>query len=248
MDQMLRRILTLGVGGALLLTIITGCTLRGAESAPLTPAGPGTGGETVGGETGVPDLATPTESSLPPIPSPTPDTGPIDVFGTQTALAPVGGETSEPGGFVGTPATGETPATPATPTPGVTTPQVATPSPTVAQATVAAEDCPETHTVQKGENLFRIALKYGITVKELAEANGITNPDKIQAGTVLKIPGCKQGEGDEEQTYVVQKGDTLYSIALKFGVKWQELAAYNDITNPDLIYVGQELKIPPKTQ
>jgi LysM repeat protein len=46
----------------------------------------------------------------------------------------------------------------------------------------------QTHTVQAGENLFRIALRYGVTVETLASANGITDPTRIYAGQVLVIP------------------------------------------------------------
>jgi len=47
-----------------------------------------------------------------------------------------------------------------------------------------------------------------------------------------------------ETTYVVQPGDRLYRIALRFGVDYRQLAAYNNIVNPDRIYPGQVLRIP----
>jgi LysM repeat protein len=57
----------------------------------------------------------------------------------------------------------------------------------VAAPTAAQTD--QTHTVQAGENLFRIALRYGLTVEYLASANGITDPARIYVGQVLVIPG-----------------------------------------------------------
>src|SRR5450432_2648000 len=54
---------------------------------------------------------------------------------------------------------------------------------------VLAQDAPGTHTVQPGENLFRIALRYGTTVEALAAANNITDPTHVYVGEVLIIPG-----------------------------------------------------------
>lgn len=50
----------------------------------------------------------------------------------------------------------------------------------------------------------------------------------------------------QPQIYVVQKGDTVYKIAQKFGLDWRELAGYNHLGNPDLIYPGERLFIPPR--
>jgi len=53
-------------------------------------------------------------------------------------------------------------------------------------------------------------------------------------------------ERPQPQIYVVQKGDTVYKIAQKFGLDWRELAGYNRLGNPDLIYPGERLFIPPR--
>ncbi len=231
--------------GLLLIVLATGCTLAGADAAPLTPVG-GTGASQ--------PTATPTVEILPTqtletLPVPT-DSGPIDVFGTQTAVAltPGGDTTTEPGGAVTPP--GETPTQAITPVPQVST------TPTVPGTT-----CPPTHTVQQGETLYRIALKYGLTYQELAAANGITNPDRIMAGMVLTIPGCGGTTGggttsvdlmpgdtiadNGDIIHIVQQGENLYRIALHYGVNWQVLAAYNKISG-ETIYVGQEIRIPTK--
>jgi LysM repeat protein len=57
-------------------------------------------------------------------------------------------------------------------------------------------------------------------------------------------PTQPSGSG-EEQIHVVQPGENLFRISLSYGLPYQEVMAYNGITNPNLIYVGQELKIPP---
>jgi LysM repeat protein len=105
-----------------------------------------------------------------------------------------------------------------------------------------------THVVQRGENLFRIALRYGTTVQAIASANGIANPAQIYVGQRLVIlssgvqPTPQPGD---ETTYVVQRGDNLYRIALRYGLNYLYLAQYNGIANPSRIYAGQVLRIPP---
>jgi LysM repeat protein len=108
-----------------------------------------------------------------------------------------------------------------------------------------------THVVQPGENLFRIALSYGTTWPVLAAYNGIANPNLIFVGQVLKIPAG--GTAPQPQptaqpqpqpsTYVVVAGDTLSRIAVRYGTTVAALAQANNIANPNLIYVGQVLKI-----
>ncbi|UCG23606.1 MAG: LysM peptidoglycan-binding domain-containing protein [Chloroflexota bacterium] len=112
---------------------------------------------------------------------------------------------------------------------------------------------PATHTVAPGENLYRIGLKYGMSWVTLAAYNNLPNPNYIRVGQVLYIPGGGQPtpappiappDTPSYVDYVVQPGDTLYSIGQKFGVSWVEIAEANGIVNPNLIYAGQVLKIP----
>jgi len=53
-------------------------------------------------------------------------------------------------------------------------------------------------------------------------------------------------EKPQPKVYVVKKGDTVYNIAKKYGMDWRELAGYNHLGNPDLIYPGERLFIPPQ--
>jgi len=108
---------------------------------------------------------------------------------------------------------------------------------------------PITHTVQPGENLFRIALRYGTTVDAIVAANGLRNARVIYAGQRLVIP---RGSGSSAtaghpttsgSTYVVRPGDTLSQIAQRFGTTTAALAQLNGITNPSIIYVGQVLRL-----
>jgi LysM repeat protein len=101
------------------------------------------------------------------------------------------------------------------------------------------------HVVEPGENLFRIALMYNTTVEAIATTNGIVNPSFIWVGQRLIIP---QGTGtpptDTGRYHVVQRGETLYSIALQYGTTTAAIAVANDLPNPNLIYPGQTLLIP----
>lgn len=120
--------------------------------------------------------------------------------------------------------------------------------PTVAQETA------QIHLVQPGENLFRIAGYYGTDVNTLAQLNGITNTWQIYAGQTLIIPLPGQtavvpaevipvvAEAPVvTQTHIVRRGEYLASIARQYGLAPEQLAALNGITNPNLIYAGQEL-------
>jgi LysM repeat protein len=101
-----------------------------------------------------------------------------------------------------------------------------------------------THVVQPGENLFRIASKYGTTVQAIAAANGIVNPSLIYAGQELLIPAGGTPPVEGARYHVVQPGETLSGIALKYGTTPWAIAAANGISNTGQIYAGQTLRIP----
>lgn len=98
------------------------------------------------------------------------------------------------------------------------------------------------YTVKSGDTLSGIAAKYGTTYQVLAQINGIADPNKINVGQVLTIPttGATATTG---KVYTVQRGDTLSGIAAKFGTTYVALAQRNGISNPNLIYVGQQIRI-----
>ncbi len=107
------------------------------------------------------------------------------------------------------------------------------------------------HIVQPGENLFRIGLMYGYSWTVLARYNGIPNPNHIVVGQAIRIPpaGSTGGSGGQPPDgnytyYVVQPGDNLFRIGLKFGMSWIYIAEANGIVNPHYIVPGQVLKIP----
>jgi len=98
------------------------------------------------------------------------------------------------------------------------------------------------HVVQRGENLFRIALKYNRFAEEIARANGITDSDSIAVGQRLIIP-LPSGSSQLRVTHVVSAGETLASIASAYDRTISDLMSLNSLESANLIYVGQELTI-----
>lgn len=98
-----------------------------------------------------------------------------------------------------------------------------------------------TYVVQKGDSLYSIANKLGTTVSELKKENNLTT-NTLQIGEVLRIPTKEIYEG-EENVYIVQKGDTLYSVAMANNTTVDELKKANNLTS-NVLSTGQLLKIP----
>ena len=116
-----------------------------------------------------------------------------------------------------------------------------------------AQDDGGTHTVQSGENLFRIALRYGVDMTELASANDITNLTQIYAGQVLVIPGLEAVDNSDTienplvaaapVTHTVQQGEYLGQIATLYNLTIEDILTANNIANADSIFAGQQLQI-----
>ena len=113
----------------------------------------------------------------------------------------------------------------------------------------------QVHVVQRGETLFSIALRYGRTVVEVAQANGLSEPYIIHAGNRLIVSAPSSGaqapapapapaQPTGTTTYTVQAGDSLATIAAQFGTNYIALAEMNGIANPDIVHVGQVLQVP----
>ncbi|MAS35443.1 MAG: hypothetical protein CL610_15640 [Anaerolineaceae bacterium] len=104
------------------------------------------------------------------------------------------------------------------------------------------------HIVQPSETLYRIGLRYNVSVAALAQANNIQNTERIFAGQQLIIPDLSNAvETDlfaREPTYhVVQRGETLARIANRYGLTVDQLAKLNNIANPNRIQAGQTLTV-----
>lgn len=145
-----------------------------------------------------------------------------------------------------------------------TLPEAETPAPTAVPTTEDTSDDVVTdgtqYTVAAGDTLSSIARRFNTTVGALIQLNGITNQNRILVGQVLTLPGtggATEPEAtspaptpipteipDTPTTYVVQPGDNLYRIALRNSLSLTDLAEANNITNFNLIFVGQVLTIP----
>ena len=116
-----------------------------------------------------------------------------------------------------------------------------------------------TYIVQSGDTFAAVAQRYGLSVEALAQLNGIVNPSSVPVGTVLVVPGPGNNYPGGtiaptilpsavppagQTTHVVAAGENLFRISLKYNVTLQALMQANGITNPNLVYVGQVLRIP----
>lgn len=117
------------------------------------------------------------------------------------------------------------------------------------------------HTVVAGDTITGLSVLYNIPVELIVSANNLSNVDSLDVGQVLIIPA--EGTVLEatpvppsteatavppvttERTHVVQAGENLFRIGLQYGFTIEELAAYNNIANPNVLDVGQIIKIPP---
>lgn len=97
-----------------------------------------------------------------------------------------------------------------------------------------------TYTVQSGDTLSSIAAKFGTNYQALASLNGISNPNLIYVGQVLRVNGSANAGS---VYYTVRAGDNLSAIASRYGTSYQSIAALNGLANPNLIFAGQTLKI-----
>ena len=102
-----------------------------------------------------------------------------------------------------------------------------------------------TYTVERGDSLYSIANRFGTTVDTLKKLNNLTN-NLLSIGQILKLPTTEDISTTEE-SYIVQSGDTLYSIARKFNTNVNELIRLNNLSGTAL-RVGQILKLPSTTE
>ncbi|MCY3832335.1 MAG: LysM peptidoglycan-binding domain-containing protein [Chloroflexi bacterium] len=130
---------------------------------------------------------------------------------------------------------------------------------------------PNTHTVQRGETLFRIARRYGISVASLIRINGIEDPTRIHAGNQLQLasgpasspaaapnaiasqapaqasaapPAPAPPRQSNHERYVVRRGDFLTQLGINLNTSWIALAKLNNLADPNNLHVGATLLIP----
>lgn len=113
------------------------------------------------------------------------------------------------------------------------------------------------YTVQSGDTLSGIALKFSTTSSKLAQLNSISNPNLIYVGQRLLVNqssnsnSSSSGQSSSTTTnteasaasYTVKSGDTLSGIASRYNTTVNQIVSLNQLSNPNLIYVGQVLKL-----
>lgn len=113
------------------------------------------------------------------------------------------------------------------------------------------------YTVQSGDTLSGIALKFSTTSSKLAQLNSISNPNLIYVGQRLLVNqssnsnSSSSGQSSSTTTntetssasYTVKSGDTLSGIASQYNTTVNQIVSLNQLSNPNLIYVGQVLKL-----
>lgn len=209
----------------------------------------------------------PTSTGEAPFPFTTPNAGGVAEFGTQTAVA----RTPQVLIATTTPAPGEQPAV-TSPTEAVSQgggqpegtesgggvveqqPAEAQPVQPVAPANLSVIQRPASYTIQKGEHPFCIARRYNVDPNTLLSVNGLNRNSMVSIGTTLSIPGT--GEWNVSSygsralqahptTYTVSSGDTVTSIACKFGDVYPEhILEANGLSSPADVQAGMTLQIP----
>jgi soluble lytic murein transglycosylase-like protein len=100
------------------------------------------------------------------------------------------------------------------------------------------------HVVRRGETLSSIARRYGTTVEQLAAANDIADPSFILAGQRLRLRGGAGAVAVATTAHTVRPGETLSSIAARYGTSTDALARFNQLKDPNLIISGSTLRVP----
>lgn len=95
------------------------------------------------------------------------------------------------------------------------------------------------HRVTPGENLFKIAEKYSLTIDDIIQTNNMLNPENIKTNQIIIIPNVERSG-----IYRVQEGDSLYKISQKLSIPVSILAKENKIINGNQLYLNQPLSIP----
>lgn len=120
------------------------------------------------------------------------------------------------------------------------------------------------YTVQQGDTLYSIGARYGLTWQQMARANGLGEFSVLKVGSQIVLPGVDSVDQQiasapltqsaavaetttvnvDEVFYTVVEGDTIYGIALRYGVNWETLATYNNFAENSILSIGAQVKIP----
>jgi len=113
---------------------------------------------------------------------------------------------------------------------------------TAATSASAASTKPSQYTVQSGDTPAKIARDHGVSTSTLLSANGLAEDDVIHVGQQLKIPGVSKSKGSEHLSHTVLAGESLWSIARKYGVTVSQIRTWNNMQS-DKLSAGMMLAI-----
>ncbi|MBN2658532.1 MAG: LysM peptidoglycan-binding domain-containing protein [Spirochaetales bacterium] len=104
------------------------------------------------------------------------------------------------------------------------------------------------HTVQKGDTLYSLSRKYGVSIDLIMEQNGLASPDDLKMGIILQIPQNHLDYNEnnwyiENSEYFVERGDTLYSISRRNGISVDELRSLNSLSENHVLHIGDRLLV-----
>lgn len=100
-----------------------------------------------------------------------------------------------------------------------------------------------THKVTKGDTLWSISKQYNISFELILDLDNIKDKDTLSIDQIIKIPQGNLPAADYT-VHIVKKGDTLWTIAQRYNLTVNLILANNNISNSELISIGQEMKIP----
>ena len=109
---------------------------------------------------------------------------------------------------------------------------------------------PSYHVVQRGDTLSGLAVRYGTSVAELRRLNNMSKTSVLQAGRKLKLPGDASSAAGYTAAraalsyHVVQRGDTLSGLAVRYGTSMAELRRLNNMSKTSVLQAGRKLKLP----
>lgn len=112
------------------------------------------------------------------------------------------------------------------------------------EQTVSCPDGSTRYTIRSGDTLYNLAQRFGTTVNAIIALNPGLNPNSLQVGRIICIPGTAPNQCPGGTAYVIKAGDSFYLIATRNRVSLQDLINANPGIDPNRLFIGQTICIP----
>jgi len=121
----------------------------------------------------------------------------------------------------------------------------ATPQENVPNVLASDQGSDTLYIVKKGDTLWDIAKKFKTTPQQIAQANGLKSKRYLETGQKLRIPNGTDTRSFAQQIiyHVVRSGETLWNIAMLYGVPLESILRWNSISDPSYLRVGEKIKV-----